>query len=71
VAAQQGYRNGIADGGAISGWLGLTLLQIFVGAQNLAGGPNLPCAVTCSALAIYSVNIAGFVAAVAAAMAAL
>ena len=69
IAGQQGYRNGIADGGAIGAWAGVATVAIGI-ARLLPFASNA--AFTAVALAIYDTTLtAPQVAAVSAAMAAL
>jgi hypothetical protein len=71
VAGQQGYRNGTADGGAISAWSG-TGVAVYIGAQNLDGAAQLFASVSIQALAIYNTTLtASQILAVSNAMAAL
>lgn len=72
VAGQQGYRNGSADGGAISAWLDTSNQPLTIGAYNNAGALGPFFAGKIQAAAIYSATLtAAQVAAVSAAMAAL
>jgi len=42
VAGQQGYRNGVADGGAISAWSGTATNSIWIGGYSVAGALTSP-----------------------------
>ena len=58
IAGQQGYRNGVADGGAIGGW-GAALAagdDIYLGARHRAdiSGVDAYCSITVQAFAVYS-----------------
>jgi len=70
VAGAQGYRNGIADGGAIGIWTGASIRSIYIGRSN-AAAPSY-CTADIESIAIYNVILtAPQVAARATAMAAL
>lgn len=72
IAGNQGYRDGVADGGAIAGYGGSCPYAVYIGCWNDAGSPTNYGAVYLQAYAIYTVTItAAQVAAVRAAMAAL
>ncbi len=74
VAGNQGYRNGIADGGAIGPWGGATILPIYIGAFNNAGIAAFFADADLESIAIYNGGAAAVqaeAAAIAAAMAAL
>lgn len=69
IAGQQGYRNGVADGGAINAWGAGTAAAIYIGDR---GGASQKNACVIQAVAIYEGTLsAADMAAVAAAMAAL
>jgi hypothetical protein len=71
IAGQQGYRNGVAEGGAASAWNSVGL-AIFVGCSNNSNVPGNFSEIHILAVAIYSATLtASQVAAVSAAMAAL
>lgn len=73
VAGQQGYRNGVADGGAIAAFSGIPI-EIYIGARHREAPANVDqfTDATIAALVIYSVTLtAPQVAAVSAAIAAL
>jgi len=71
VAGNAGYRNGVADGGAIGAWAGPTVVPLYIGCVN-QGGPTHYFDGEIQALAIYDCTLtAPQMAAVAAAMAAL
>jgi hypothetical protein len=57
VAGNQGYRNGIADGGPIGVWGGASVLPIYVGAQNLVGAINGPTGADVWAASVYSCTL--------------
>lgn len=70
VAGQQGYRNGVSDGGAIGAWTGGVGLEIYILCVNVAGVASNISSASVQAMVIYD-NTIDDVAAVAAAMAAL
>jgi hypothetical protein len=72
VAGNQGYRNGVADGGAIAPYGAPLNLNAYIGAANIWGAAGQFCQVDIQAFALYDCALtAPQVAAVAAAMAAL
>lgn len=72
VSGSQGYRNGVADGGAIGAWGGASTFSVWIGALNFAGVALGYFDKEIHAVAIYDVAItAPQVLAVATAMAAL
>lgn len=72
VAGQQGYRNGIADGGALGAWVGGGVFPFYVLCDNWAGGRNAYTVATETALWIANITpTAPQVATLAASMAAL
>ena len=72
VAGNQGYRNGIADGGAIGVHTGQSTEPLYIGARNHNGSPSVWIAAYIQALAIYDTALtAPQVLSIATAMAAL
>ena len=53
VAGNQGYLNGVADGGLISPWPGIWNNTLYIGCVNSVGSPANYCPVYIQALAIY------------------
>jgi hypothetical protein len=72
IAGNQGYRNGVPDGGAIGGYAGVPVQAVYLGCINNAGVPASFCAVNIRACAIYECTLtAAQVLAIATAAAAL
>lgn len=72
VAGNQGYWNGVADGGAIGAWAGPTALVVYIGGANNAGLPGFYLEGDIQAMALYDCTLTGVqVATVETAMAAL
>lgn len=53
VAGNQGYRDGLADGGAIGAWGGAAVNPCWIGCKNTGGSPTFYFACRVQALAIY------------------
>lgn len=54
IAGNQGFRNGVPDGGALGVWSIGSALPIFIGAHSTAGGPANEYDGSIQALAIYT-----------------
>lgn len=57
IAGNQGYRNGVADGGAIGAWAGATATAVYIGCYNNGGVAGGFCPVRMQAVIFYDVTL--------------
>jgi hypothetical protein len=50
VTAQQGYRNGVANGAPTAAWTGAGTVELYVGCRNIGGAPSSYCTAEIRAL---------------------